>query len=272
MYPQERLIARVRDLCRRDSRLDAAMMYGSFAYGEGDAWSDIEFLLFFTDESFVGIDPPAWLSQIAPLAHRYVNEHGIVAVLFDVADAGLIRAEFHFHRLSDVSIGKAWPGVLTFPSLDSTLIVDKSGQLTPYLEPIIGPPLPRAIQPQMQAIADGFVNWALFGYNVLRRGEYARSLEIVTILHRHLLHMARLVEGSTDHWLTPSRALETDLSPDAYARFAACTAALDPGALRRAYRAAWSWGTDLLAALDDQFGVSVPDSVCARLTGLFDRQ
>jgi lincosamide nucleotidyltransferase len=43
MLPQEQLIARVRALCHADERLDAAMMYGSFVYGEGDAYSDIEF-------------------------------------------------------------------------------------------------------------------------------------------------------------------------------------------------------------------------------------
>jgi lincosamide nucleotidyltransferase len=43
LLPQEQLIARVRALCHADERLDAAMMYGSFVYGEGDAYSDIEF-------------------------------------------------------------------------------------------------------------------------------------------------------------------------------------------------------------------------------------
>jgi lincosamide nucleotidyltransferase len=83
MLAQERLITRVRDRCRDDDHLDAAMMYGSFAYGEGDAYSDIEFLLFFDDEAFPHIDRRAWLEQIAPVAHLYVNEHGITAVIFE---------------------------------------------------------------------------------------------------------------------------------------------------------------------------------------------
>ena len=40
---QERLIARVREVCAADDRLDAALMYGSFAAGEADAYSDVEF-------------------------------------------------------------------------------------------------------------------------------------------------------------------------------------------------------------------------------------
>lgn len=47
MLPQEPLIDRVRDLCLQDGRLVAALMYGSFAAGEADVHSDIEFWLFF---------------------------------------------------------------------------------------------------------------------------------------------------------------------------------------------------------------------------------
>jgi lincosamide nucleotidyltransferase len=135
--PQEQLIARVRALCRDDDCLDAAMMYGSFVYGEADAYSDIEFLFFFADEAFPAIEPRAWLEQVAPVLHLYTNEYGIIAVIFDYDDH-LIRGEFHFHRASEVTIAQPWRGVITFPALDRTLIVDKSGRLTPYLQAVIG--------------------------------------------------------------------------------------------------------------------------------------
>ena len=48
MLFQEELIARVREACSADDGLDAALMYGSFAAGEADQHSDIEFWLFFT--------------------------------------------------------------------------------------------------------------------------------------------------------------------------------------------------------------------------------
>jgi lincosamide nucleotidyltransferase len=268
MLAQERLITRVRDRCRDDDHLDAAMMYGSFAYGEGDAYSDIEFLLFFDDEAFPHIDRRAWLEQIAPVAHLYVNEHGITAVIFE----NLIRGEFHFHSVSEMGIAQAWPGVLTFPTLDATLIVDKSGRLAPYLEPIIGPPLPRTELSAMQFTADSFVNWFLLGYNVLRRGEHARALEILTLLHRFLLHMARALEGHTEHWLTPSRALERDISPEAYARFRECTAPLDPAALWRAYGHVWQWGNEMLAAQRTTCGIAYPDDLCQCIAELINRE
>lgn len=262
MLPQHDLIARVRALCQSDDRLDAAMLYGSFTYGEADAFSDVEFVLFFHDDALAELDQHGWLAQIAPVAALYVNEHGITAVIFE----NLIRGEFHFDPVSKMSIAETWQGVLTFPSLDSTLIVDKSGALTPYLLPIIGPPLPRTDLPALQFIADSFINWSLFGFNVLRRGEYARSLELLNIIHRFLLHMVRALEDTTDHWLTPSRLAEQDLSPAAYARFKACTAPLDEQALWRAYRNAWLWGRELLAGLHERFGVDYSDKLWEQIT------
>lgn len=260
---QHEMIARVRELCAGDDRLDAAMMYGSFTYGEGDRFSDIEFLLFFRDDVFDEIEPRAWLAQVAPVELLYINEHGIHVAIF----ANLVRGEFHFHRASEVTIGAMWPGLLTFPSADATLIVDRSGALRPYIDAITGPPPARDALPQVQNLVYSFINWTLFGINVLRRGEHARALELLNILHRHLLHMVRLLEGQTAHWLTPSRKAEQDLSPQAMERFGRCVAAsLAPEDLRRAYNRAWTWGGELMNLLRARYGVAVPDELCWRIT------
>lgn len=265
---QQTLIERVRALCRDDARLDAAMMYGSFTYGEGDEFSDIEFLLFFDDAAFQGLDRRAWVAQIAPVELFFVNEFGVTAVIFD----NLIRGEFHFHAASEVTVGERWPGTIAFPSLDAALIVDKSGRLTPYVQPLIGPPPNLATPQEMQEIAHRFLNWWLFGFNVLRRGELARALELLGIVQRHLLLMARTVEGTTARWWIPSRALEQELSPAAYGRFKTCTAALDEAALHHAYRSAWAWGRDLLHTLHLRAGIDVPDALVASITALIGRE
>ena len=120
----------------------------------------------------------------------------------------------------------------------------------------------------MQSVVYGFINGSLFGINVLRRGEFARAGELLSIMQRHLLWMARLLEGPTAHWPTPSRLLERELSPESYARFAACTAPQNAAALWSAYRTAWVWRQAMMADLGARHGVGVPERLCARIASL----
>jgi hypothetical protein len=99
---QERLIARVRQLCLADERLAAALTYGSFAHGAGDAYSDIEFWLFFAGPI---PDPGAWLARIGSVRHVVVNEFGAHVVFFD----GLVRGEFHLSTAADIGSVATWP-------------------------------------------------------------------------------------------------------------------------------------------------------------------
>jgi lincosamide nucleotidyltransferase len=267
MQLQETMIERVRALCQRDNRVSAAMMYGSFTRGEGDEFSDIEFLVFFEDESFDTLDRRAWLEQIAPVALMYVNDFGITAVIFE----NLVRGEFHFHKVAEVTIAEAWRGVLTFPSLESTLLVDKSGALTPYLLPIIGPDPQRDQPDKIQFLADNFTNQYLFGVNVLRRGELARALEMLGVLHRITLGMARILAGKTGPWFIPSKMLERDLTPDEYARFRACTAILESDSLRRAYQQIGLWAGEMLDDLRARYGIETHDNLRAQIAALVEK-
>jgi lincosamide nucleotidyltransferase B/F len=82
MLQQEAMIERTRRVCREDERLAAAMMYGSFAQGEGDGFSDIEFILFFRDEELEGLDQKEWVSRISPVGLYFVNEYGNGTAIF----------------------------------------------------------------------------------------------------------------------------------------------------------------------------------------------
>ncbi|HET8626361.1 MAG TPA: nucleotidyltransferase domain-containing protein [Thermomicrobiales bacterium] len=262
MLPQETLIARVREVCRADDRLVAAMMYGSFARGEGDAFSDVEFILFFADDLLPALDQRAWVAQIAPVALNFVNEFGIGTAIFDT----FIRGEFHFDRASDIAkVDESWRSTDWFPSLDATLVLDRTGELTRRLAALIGPPPARDAPEQIRFLADSLVNWLLFGSNVLARGELARALDLLGHAQRYLLWLARLATGATEHWPTPSKSLEGDLPAAAYARYAACTAPLDAAALRAAYRAACAWGAELLGALSAQYGLALPVELLGRV-------
>jgi lincosamide nucleotidyltransferase B/F len=91
MLQQELMIEKVREVCDRDDRLVSALMYGSFALGQGDRFSDIEFYLFFQDEALADLDEETWVVLY------YVNEFGNGTAIFE----NLVRGEFHFERASE---------------------------------------------------------------------------------------------------------------------------------------------------------------------------
>jgi lincosamide nucleotidyltransferase len=105
----------------------------------------------------------------------------------------------------------------------------------------------------------------------LSRGEYARALEILTLIHDNLLRLARIEEGQTERWISPTKALEKDISPVAYRRFQACTAALDHAALQSAYRACWDWGYEMLVILGRRYELALPAGLMTRIGELQDR-
>jgi lincosamide nucleotidyltransferase len=267
MLQQEAMIERTRSLCREDERLAAAMMYGSFAQGEGDRFSDIEFILFFRDEELDGLDEEEWVSRISPVGLYFVNEYGNGTAIFE----NLIRGEFHFDRASDIErvVGESMRDADWLPSLEDTLVLDRTGELAPRLREIVGPPPERDTPGQIRFVCDCFVNWFVFGANLFARGELARSLDLLGIVRDRLLQMVRVLEGSTLHWFNSATFLETEITETSYARYAACTARLDRDELRQAYLSTWAWGRELMASLGKRHGVGPPAPLLERLDRRF---
>jgi lincosamide nucleotidyltransferase len=267
MLQQEAMIERTRHVCREDGRLVAAMMYGSFAQGGGDAFSDVEFILFFEDEALEGLDQEEWVSRISPVGLYFVNEYGNGTAIFE----NLIRGEFHFDRASDIDrvVGESMREADWLPSLEDTLVLDRTGELTPRLREIVGPPPERDTPGQIRFVCDCFVNWFLFGANLFARGELARSLDLLRIVRDRLLQMVRVLEGSTVHWFNSSKFLESEISELSYARYMSCTARLDRDELRRAYLSAWEWGRELMSSLAQRHGLSPPAALLVRLDRRF---
>ena len=267
MPQQEAMIERVRRVCREDERLSAAMMYGSFAQGGGDEFSDIEFILFFRDEELGSVDQEEWVSRISPVELYFVNEYGNGTAIFD----NLVRGEFHFDGASEIEeiVGEAMRDTDWLPSLEETLVLDRNRELTPRLRTIVGPPPGRDTPEAVRFSCNAFVNWSLFGANLLARGELARALDLLGMARQRLLQMVRVLEGATVHWHNPTKSLEQEISEASYARYAACTARLDADDLRRAYLAAWGWGRELMASLDQRHHAAPPPE---RLLRRIDRR
>jgi lincosamide nucleotidyltransferase len=216
---QERLIARVVELCRADERFDAVLQYGSFVQGSGDEHSDIEFWLF----SRADIDAARWCARIAPITHHVRNEFGADVVFFE----GLARGEFHF--ASDIAQVAEWPA--RGADVDRMIVVDRTGALRTALETVPSAPA----LPDAEEVCGRFANWLVLAHHVAARGEALRTADALWHVHRHLLWMARLVESSTEHWLTPSRLAEQELSASIRSRIDATS----PAAAWRSGRALW---------------------------------
>ena len=260
MLPQEVMIERVRKLCHRDERVVSALMYGSFALGEGDHFSDIEFYLFFADDVSEGLQEKAWVGQIAPLELYYVNEFGNGTAIFE----NLVRGEFHFEAASNVGLVDAWESAW-FPALESAVLVDKNGDLSGRVGRLVRRPPEMDTPERALFLCRSLMNWTLMGANLLERGEYARAEALLTLVHGHLLQAMRLVEGNSANWLSPTRRLEEDASATSYERYKACTAPLEAEQLAQAYGSTWKWGRELMGKLVARHALTLPEVLLDKL-------
>jgi lincosamide nucleotidyltransferase len=262
MLIQQALVESLRKQCQEDKHVVAATLYGSFAMGEGDAFSDIECVLFFDSTALTTLDRCAWAAQIAPVLSFFADDFGHYTAIFD----GLIRGEFHFESAEKIATVASWRGNAWFADLDRAILIDRTGELRAHMQILVGEPPPRDTPTTAQRLIDNFISMVIFGLNTLERGEFARSLEILGLCHRYLLWMARLTESSIAHWPTPSRRLEQELCRVGYEQFTRCTAPLERAALRRAYGAAWAWGVEMIPELFSRHGLAQPEHLITLVT------
>jgi lincosamide nucleotidyltransferase B/F len=261
MLRQAKMIEQLRMLCREDERIAAALLYGSFTIGEADLYSDIECVLFLYADALGQLDRQGWVAQIAPLSLFFADDFGHYTAIF----SDLVRGEFHFEPVEKLSSVATWHGNAWFPSLESTILVDRTGELAQHLAPLLGGPPARATPENCVRLLNNFLNVLLMGSNVLQRGERARAHEVLGLCHRYLLWMARIQEETTAHWPTPSKRLEEDISAVAYQQLVACTARLDRVDLWHAYHAAWQWGRRLAHELSERHGIMLPEQLFTML-------
>jgi lincosamide nucleotidyltransferase len=256
---QERLIERVRQVCRADLDLVAALMYGSFAAGTGDEHSDVEFWLFFRPDRLSAVDRLAWCGRVARVLLHVRNEFGTDVVVFP----GLIRGEFHFAGTGDIASLREWPA--RGAPVDAMVLLDRDGTLRSTLESVRERPEVPGDGAAAAELCGRFANWLLLAYHCTARGEYLRAVDALGHADRCLLWLVRLADGATGHWLTPSRAAEVELAPDVVAALRRATAAAEPDALHRALGAAWRLGRSRWTELAGRYGSAVPAGLFAEV-------
>lgn len=250
MLLQEKLIARVREVCLADGRLEAAAMRDSLLGEETDLGGGIEFWLFFDERRHADLDQRAWCSQLADVLHLVREESGAHVALFP----GLVRGTFHFLKKDTLAemIG-SWPA--RGAPVDRMIVVDRNGELRRALEALpdlVPPPTdPEAIE----TLCGQFANWLVLAYHVARQGEQLRAWDALSHVNRYLLWMARLDAGATGHWLIPSLRAEQELPPSVIDDLRDSTNA---GTVRDAIADAWRCGRHHWTALALRHGRPVP--------------
>jgi len=238
------MIGKIVEVALADDNVRAVLMYGSFANGEGDPYSDIEFYIFLKDDAT--IDKRKWIAGIRPVEILFTNEFGTDVAVFD----NLIRGEFHFLPISEVSVISTWQGFLDFSVRDKMKLVDKDGLIAEVFNTIqhISPEWNTA--DNIALVADSMINNLIFTGNVISRGEYARATHLFFYLEKYLASMIRLHCGVTGHWLDPMKGFEKEIPTYWYKRYAACIPELSESSLQQCYRRIVLLTEELFGLLD----------------------
>ncbi|MFD1203720.1 MULTISPECIES: nucleotidyltransferase [Sporosarcina] len=261
MLIQKEIIQRVKDKCIQDQSVSSCMMYGSFTKGEGDQYSDVEFYIFIDDHRIDHFSSKDWISAISPIELLFYNEYGTEVVVF----TNMIRGEFHFLPESQMDIIKSFKPTGVFPNVESMYMYDSTNRLIPLLEYISGAGPERMTNENVNFAFNNFVNAWLFGVNVLKRGEFARSLEILSQVQKFILQLIRVNERTVERWLNSTKNLENDISADFYNDYAATTASLHEEEIKNAYYNALKLFGKLHDLLARSYQIEVKKELIAKL-------
>ncbi|NEC14386.1 nucleotidyltransferase domain-containing protein [Streptomyces sp. SID8014] len=262
-------VARLRQAAHAEPRLEGVLLYGSWTTGEADAHSDIEAYLFLDDGHAGTFDGPGFLRALGPLALAHTNQFGVLAVVFD---DDLMRGEFHLEAAGPgIEAVADWRGLVHLPDPAAAVLLDRGGRLAEAAARLAAPLAPEPAKTATHLTGE-LANWTLMLAHLLARREDARAHNL---LHARVsplqLQLCRLLRGTTDHWLTPSRAAERDLPAADLDRYTATTARLEAAGLRAAARASWQWSRELAAEAHGRWGTPEPQGLHARIAGLLDR-
>lgn len=232
MLIQNKIIQSVREKCIQDELISACMMYGSFTKGEGDQYSDVEFYIFIEDDKMEKFSSRHWISEVYPVDLIFYNEYGTEVVIF----SNMIRGEFHFFPEYKIEIIKSFKPTGVFPDPESMYIYDSTEQLKPLLDDLGGAGPDRMTDENVNFAFNNFVNAWLMGVNVMKRGELARSLEVLIQVRKYILQLIRVKEKTIERWLNSTKNLEEDISTEAYNDYVLITSKLKESELKTAYK------------------------------------
>ena len=241
---QLQIIEKVVQSAERDANVSAVLMYGSFIRGEGDEHSDVEFYVFLNDKT--DFDSRRWVNRIEKTSLFFTNEFGTEVAVF----GNMIRGEFHFMPVTEIGIVKTWEGLTSFEFIDKMKLVDKDGRLTEILNAIEIARPNRNTPENIRWLAESLFNSLLWTKNLIRRGEQAHAAYAFGFVQKYFLWLVRIAENSTDHWESPTKGLENDISSDWYGKYQCIVPTVDNDILAEAFAFAVQYSEELFVKLD----------------------
>lgn len=261
MLIQNKIINMVKQKSFQDNSISACMMYGSFTKDEGDQYSDVEFYIFIKDEALNTFNANQWISEVNPVDLIFYNEYGTEVAIF----SNMIRGEFHFLPESEIEIIKSFKPTGVFPDANSMYLYDSTGRLKPLLEGLGGTGPDRMTNENVNFAFNNFVNSWLMGINVMRRGELARSLEVLTHIQKYILQLIRVKERSVERWLNSTKNLEQDISSESYYDYVSISSKLSENELSHAYTNALKILDRLYDALASLYTIDIDRKIIGKL-------
>lgn len=227
---QLEMIDTIKLVSQKDENVSAVLMYGSFTKNEGDQYSDIEFYIFLKSKE--NFSSKEWVNQICPIVLYFTNEYGSEVAIFE----NLVRGEFHFLTIKEVDIIKSWEGFVSFSDFNKMNIIDKDGILTETLNQIKVESPKRVTNENILFLSKSLLNALLLTGNLIKRQEYAHAYHSLLHMQKYLLWLIRIVTNQTNHWESPTKNLEKDISNNWYLEFKLTTSDLNVDNLKIAFR------------------------------------
>ncbi|HFU8009555.1 TPA: lincosamide nucleotidyltransferase Lnu(B), partial [Escherichia coli] len=99
----------------------------------------------------------------------------------------------------------------------------------------------------------------------LKRGENARSLELLSQLQKNILQLIRIAEENADNWFNMTKNLEKEISPENYEKFKKTTARLNELELYEAYKNSLLLVMELRNLVEKQYQLTISDDFLGKL-------
>lgn len=107
------------------------------------------------------------------------------------------------------------------------ILVDKEGLLIKTLNQIQTKEPNRTKNENILWLCQSLLNVLLTTGNLIKRKEYAHAYQSLANVQKYLLWLIRVATNQTNHWESPTKHLEKDITKDWYLNFQQTTSDLD---------------------------------------------